>query len=239
MLSSAGPRGAERHCAPALRWGEQVGTAMLWPFQVWNVVLGCRQTPRGKSGVAWSTISFLSLLFQSAVGEMHPGAPRLANGAAGKCRLILLPMLFFFLVPSCQEKMPLVIPHNNYNDAHPSSTDLICIQSGCQEGVFSPVLIRRKCSETVTGEDSFPLPCVGRLQREAEPPTGCVETDQTQEQRGNGRLSKGAGRVNWGGGCSCLAVNLNVALHRWERSIQAAVKLPLKLTEHFSVLRKK
>lgn len=145
----------------------------------------------------------------------------------------------FFLVPSRQEKMPLVIPHNNYNDAHPSSTDLICIQSGCQEGVFSPVLIRRKCSETVTGEDSFPLPCVGRLQREAEPPTGCVETDQTQEQRGNGRLSKGAGRVNWGGGCSCLAVNLNVALHRWERSIQAAVKLPLKLTEHFSVLRKK
>jgi len=44
--------------------------------------------------------------------------------------------LIFFFESSRQEKMPIVIPHDNYNDARPSSTDLIYIQSGCQEGVF-------------------------------------------------------------------------------------------------------
>lgn len=79
MLSSAGPRGAEERCASALRWGEQMGTALLWPFQVWSVVLGFRQTPRGQSGVAWSTIAFLYLLLQSSAGEMRRGAPQVGQ----------------------------------------------------------------------------------------------------------------------------------------------------------------
>lgn len=53
---------------------------------------------------------------------------------------------------------------------------------------------------------------------------------QNNSKRRNGRLRMGAGRVNWGGDYSCLAVNLNVVLHRWEWSSQAAMKLPLKLT---------
>lgn len=118
-----------------------MGTALLWPFQVWSVVLGFRQTPRGQSGVvwstvAWSTIAFLYLLLRSAAGEMRRGAP--PGWPMGQ--LVNADSFHFqcshFFESSRQEKMPIVIPHDNYNDARPSSTDLIYIQSGCQEGVF-------------------------------------------------------------------------------------------------------